>query len=340
MADRNNFSWGVYGQGEEGKDWGSTHGWDDAQWQQYEGKDTAAKPTSTIGTGAWPAPSNSGAMEKPPATTSALPPPSTTSALPTRPNFSWIENGVSKNTNNWGEAEWRQYYKEHPDDPYARQVGAPPAPAPTGGGTPTTPPVDPKADLMKLLTDRMHQTLEIDKNDPIIKQQADSYKANEERARRDMLADAAEAGGRFSTGGQRGMERMASERMGQRTGMFESQLVAQELGARRSEIKDAIDSMGNLLTEGERQALQKELAELDASIRRQQMDMQNAQFSAQLSQAERHFLKQLEQQGRFAEMDDAFRRMQLGQNDSQWRDQIGFNEQQERNKWDWLQRGN
>lgn len=199
---------------------------------------------------------------------------------------------------------------------------------------------NPKNALMQQLMERMRQSRDIDGNDPIIKNQTDRYRANEERARRDYLSDVAEGSSRFSTGAMRGQQRMTAERMGQRVGGFEANLVAQELSTRRGEIENALNSMGNMLTEQERQTLEREKMALDASLRRQQMDMQNSQFYSQLSQADRHFLDQLAQQGRFAEMDDAFRKMQLGQNDSQWRDEMGFKTQKERNEWDWKQRGN
>lgn len=199
---------------------------------------------------------------------------------------------------------------------------------------------NPKDALMRQLMERMRQSEHVDRNDPAVRGQADAYSANEERARRQYLSETAEGKSPYSTGAMRGEQRMSAERMGQRVGGFEADLVGRELTSKRQEIQQSLDSMGTMLTEQERQGLQRELAQLDASIKRQSIDTQNSQFYAGLGQADRQFLAQLSQQGRFAEMDDAFRRMQLGQNDTQWRDKMGFDEKQQQNEWDWKQRGN
>ncbi len=56
---------------------------------------------------------------------------------------------------------------------------------------------------------------------------------------------------------------MASERLGQRAGTFEAQLVGQELTAKRNEIAQALQSMQGILTEDQRITLRQQLGLLD-----------------------------------------------------------------------------
>jgi hypothetical protein len=97
--------------------------------------------------------------------------------------------------------------------------------------------------------------------------------------------------------------------------------------------------MASVLTESERQALQKELAVMDDAVRRYGIDTQNSQYFAGLGQADRHFAAELAQRDRLAGSDDAFRYAQLGQNDSQFRDQLGFNLGDRQAYWDAVRRG-
>ena len=278
--NRTNFSWGVHGQGVEGKDYGNTNNWTEEQWQAFEG--TGGQGWGSGG------PSTAGGP--------------VTAAPPATP-------------------------------------GLPAAPT-TGGTEPGPAAPNPKKELMDLLMKRMKQSTEISPDDAAVRKQTTAYRAEQERAKRNYLADMAEGTNRYSTGAMRGEERMAAEKLGSNVSSFQSELMSRELTSRRAEIQSAIDGMGAMLTEGERQALQRELAQLDAAIKRQQMDMQNSQFTSQLSQADRHFAAQLAQQGRFAELDDLFRNKQLSQQDQQWRDRMGFDTQQQRNEWEWKQRGN
>lgn len=145
---------------------------------------------------------------------------------------------------------------------------------------PATPAVDPAVAaenkarndaLYAQLLQRSQQSLAIDRNDPIIRGQADAYSANEERSRRNYLADTAERSGPLAN--LRGEERLASERVGQRTGSFEAELMGRELTARREEIAQALTGMQGLLTTDQQQALQRELAQIDAAIRQQQLSI-------------------------------------------------------------------
>jgi hypothetical protein len=65
-----------------------------------------------------------------------------------------------------------------------------------------------------------------------------------------------------------GEARLASERTGQASGLFESQLVGREIEARRQEIQSALSGVQGLLTAEQQMALQRELGYLDDATRR------------------------------------------------------------------------
>lgn len=125
--------------------------------------------------------------------------------------------------------------------------------------------------LFGQLQTRANQSLAIDRNDPIIRAQADAYGANEERARRNYVSDIAERYGPLAN--IRGEERVAAERVGQRTGAFEAELLGRELGARRAEIADALSAQGALLSGDQRAQLQAQLSLLDQAIAEQQIGL-------------------------------------------------------------------
>lgn len=144
--------------------------------------------------------------------------------------------------------------------------GGPGGPGGAGGRDPAT---QAKWDeLYAELLKRSHQGLNIDRNDPIIRQQSDAFAANQERSRREFLSAQAEKSSPYSTGNQLGQERMSAERAGQATGGFEAQLMGRELQSRRDEIQHALDSMGGMLTESQRLQLQKELGYLNDATNR------------------------------------------------------------------------
>lgn len=142
-------------------------------------------------------------------------------------------------------------------------------------------------ELYNELMTRSKQGLAVNRNDPALRAQADAYAANEERARRNHLGDIAERSGPYAN--LRGEQRMGFERMGQRTGAMEAELVGREIAARRQEIAQALQSRQGMLTFEQQQALQRELAAMDNAIRQQQIGLQgqsinnqNSQFLAQL----------------------------------------------------------
>lgn len=152
--------------------------------------------------------------------------------------------------------------------------GRPAAPGGTAPGGPGGAPGGIQGQLYDMLMQRAKQGLAIGRNDPIIRAQADAYAANEERARRTFLDEMAEGTSPYSTGQMQGQQRMSAERLGQRVGGFEAQLMGRELEARRAEIQHALDSLGNRLTEDQRIALQRELGIMDDLTRRYGIESQ------------------------------------------------------------------
>jgi len=171
--------------------------------------------------------------------------------------------------------------------------GAPGVAAALGAPAPTAPASNPQMQqLMDQLIARAQQGLNVDRNNPVIRNQADAYAANEERARRNYLGDVAEQAGPLAN--LRGEERLAAERVGQRTGAFEAELMGRELTAKREEIAQALQQWQGMLTTQQQLALQRELAKMDDAIKRLQISTQNSQFGQDLSFRNR----QLSEQGR------------------------------------------
>ena len=129
-------------------------------------------------------------------------------------------------------------------------------------------------DLYSMLMGRAQQSLNIDPNDPIIKAQVDNYRAEQERAFRNVRSDAAESKNPLRPT----QDRMAGERVAQSVASLQSELMARELTSRRGEIVGALSGMGGILTEDQQAGLQRELANLDNMIRQQQVNISGGEL--------------------------------------------------------------
>lgn len=121
---------------------------------------------------------------------------------------------------------------------------------------------------------RATQGTTIDTNDPNFRQQADAYAAAQERFRRNTIDDASQAafaGGFRGSGAETLAERMANEAAGRNVGQFEAQLVGKELQSRRDEISDALSGLKGIISTDQAAGLQRELAALDAAIKRESL---------------------------------------------------------------------
>lgn len=129
-----------------------------------------------------------------------------------------------------------------------------------------------KADsLYGTLLGRSQQATAVTPEDPIIKAQVDAYRAEQERALRNLRSDAAE--------GKQGLrptqDRMAGERVAQGVAGMQAELLSRELSSRRAEIADALASMGGILGADQVAGLQREIAGIDNLIRQQQAHTSN-----------------------------------------------------------------
>lgn len=140
---------------------------------------------------------------------------------------------------------------------------------------------DPRTnDLYNTLLGRSQQSLRINRNDPIIRNQTDAFNAADTRQQRDYLNNLAERGG--GTENLNMERRMSSEKVGQDTAQFQAQLMGQELTARREEIQNALTQMGGLLTEQERLQLQNQLAIMDNLLGQAGLQQGAYQFDQQM----------------------------------------------------------
>lgn len=125
-------------------------------------------------------------------------------------------------------------------------------------------------DLYNILLKRAQQGLAIDRNDPIIRNQADAYNAMQDRNRTKYLQETAERGG--VNANISAEQRSSAETVGQNEAGFEASLMGRELASRRQEIESALSGMQGLLTAEQQMQLTKELADLQRAEGRYQFD--------------------------------------------------------------------
>lgn len=125
--------------------------------------------------------------------------------------------------------------------------------------------------LYNLLNERATQGLNVDRNNPAIRAQADAFSAQQDRAARNLNSDVAERGGQFAN--LEGTRRMSAERAGQASGAFEANLMGQEINAKRQEIAQALQGQAGLLTADQQNQLQRQMALLDAAAKQQQIGL-------------------------------------------------------------------
>ena len=109
-----------------------------------------------------------------------------------------------------------------------------------------------------------------DINDPILKPQADAYTAAQERARRGLQADTAEslsARGLGSSGAADSAMRGSYETMGQNIGEYNAGLVSEEQAARRGDLTSALGMANELGMFKEKNALERDLANIDTDTK-------------------------------------------------------------------------
>lgn len=160
----------------------------------------------------------------------------------------------------------------------APAAGAPAAAAPAGG-------TFNDAVRQKILELMGRDPSAVSASDPALAPQVAAHRAATDRAarqQREALAEQANVGsGASSSTFGKGTQGIL-ERAGQSNAGFEAGLVGDEIAARRQELQQALALGAGLLSDTERLAAQKELSELDAALRREQMTQQGSQFNSRL----------------------------------------------------------
>lgn len=142
---------------------------------------------------------------------------------------------------------------------------------------------DPRSSaFLDMLMQRIDQVPQVDPNDPAIKSGTDAYAAQQERAKRSYLSDAAEKGG--GNANLDAVSRSLTERAGANTGAFQSGLIRDERQQRRSQIQNILSLYGSSLSAGQQLALQKELNDMNLAERAYEADqnfaIQTSPFAA------------------------------------------------------------
>lgn len=146
----------------------------------------------------------------------------------------------------------------------------------------------------------------VDPNNPIIKGQVDTFRADQTRASRDYLSNIAERSGPLAN--IRGEQRMASEKLGQNVSGFQSELLAREQAAQREQASQALGLSSSMLTADQNRELQGALGFGDLNLRGELGRGQLALGNRGLDQNQDQFLREL-----------ALRQWDLGnQNDYRW----------------------
>jgi hypothetical protein len=188
----------------------------------------------------------------------------------------------------------------------------PPVTAPPPGPTRQPPqqdaPPDPMRDQFRqALLDQMGKnSADVSMNDPSIKGQADAYAVSQQRAQEAARGDLAErlsqqGLGVTSTGGDSGALTQGllglRQQQGENTGQFNAGLVGAELQNRRAQLQQTLQLAGATMSEQDRNALQKQIAEMGADIQKQQMAQQSSQFGQSLAQQQAQMAQQGSQFG-------------------------------------------
>lgn len=127
--------------------------------------------------------------------------------------------------------------------------------------------------LYNTLSQRAGQGLDVNAQDPIIANQVNSYRAEQQRGARNSIDAMAEANGPLAN--INGERRMAMEGAAQNTGSMQAQLIGRELQSRRDEIAQALSGMGGMLSDDQQLKLQTQLGLLDQAIKGQSLSLQD-----------------------------------------------------------------
>ena len=162
---------------------------------------------------------------------------------------------------------------------YSNTPGAAPTDNTTNQGSQDT--------YRNMLLQRATQGTAIDANDPAIRAQSDAFRAQQSRAARELMTQQAESGGPLGQAFAQGQQRATAERAGQAAGAFEAQLIGNELQQRRQEIQTALSELGGAISNDQKMKLQRDLAALDAELKRLGISTSASTAAAELALKEK-----------------------------------------------------
>ena len=134
----------------------------------------------------------------------------------------------------------------------------------------------------KLLDFLARDNTNISVEDPNLRPAAQAYgnaAQRETQRRREIMAERMAAQGMGDSGAMDAEIASGLQDEGVGVANFEANLVLQEMQSRREELQQALTLGAGLITAEQQRALQAELANLDAAIRREAMALQNQQFN-------------------------------------------------------------
>jgi hypothetical protein len=114
--------------------------------------------------------------------------------------------------------------------------------------------------LRDLLLSKATQGESVDPNDPTVTAQTDAFNADQTRAGRSFLSQAAEGGGPYADMGARAQS--VAEKVGQNTAGFRANLLSQMRTARQQQISQALSGLGGVLNQDEQTRLMQENQDL------------------------------------------------------------------------------
>lgn len=194
----------------------------------------------------------------------------------------------------------------------------------TGGPTPF------QQQMRDLVLQQMQRAqAPIDPNSPEVAQPTEAARLASERSLQDERTALAERlyaeGGGGSNELQQGIQQ-SRERQGATLAGLQSQLYSRLAAQKADQLQQALSLAVQSGDAEAARTIQMQLAQLDASLRAQQLAQQGSQFSASLAQQGSQFTQGLAQQKLLAELENALRAQQLGQQNAQY--YAGLGEQQ------------
>jgi hypothetical protein len=142
--------------------------------------------------------------------------------------------------------------------------------------------------FMSILMQRAGRSQNVNRNDPLVRQQVDPAAAQMERASRNAFDSIAEKAGPLAN--LTGERRMMAERSGQAAGQLEAEVIGRIQTQRAQEIEQALTLWGSRLSDEQRMTLERELALLNdrraaagQDIQREALAKSNDEFMRELA---------------------------------------------------------